>query len=138
HVRGGKRHAVSGAALFGAARGRPGEEIARPPRSMLQLQGAPALSSFRIAKLLRRLRAIEPAVSGLSAQFVHFVDLERELDARERQILGRLLTYGPRLETGGSGSGALLLVVPRAGTISPWSSKATDIAHVCELHAVRR
>ena len=106
---------------------------------MLQLPGATALSAFRIAKLVARLTPIEPAVSALDARFVHFVDLERTLTSAELAILERLLTYGPRIDAAPAESDAgQLLVVPRAGTISPWSSKATDIAHVCGLEAVRR
>jgi len=106
---------------------------------MLQLSGSPALSDFRIAKLLARLRAASPAVQQLTARYVHFVDLSRELDAPQLAILRRLLTYGPRAAAAADAEdGLLLLVVPRAGTISPWSSKATDIAQVCGLANVRR
>jgi phosphoribosylformylglycinamidine synthase len=105
---------------------------------MLQIPGAPALSFFRIAKLLDLLRAQEPAITGLDSRFVHFVDVERPLTAAETGILERLLTYGPRIEQSSDESGDLVIVVPRAGTISPWSSKATDIAKVCGLTAVRR
>ena len=105
---------------------------------MLKLPGAPALSSFRIAKLLGLLRAQEPGITGLDSRFVHFVDVERPLAERELGILQRLLTYGPRMEESGDESGEQIVVVPREGTISPWSSKATDIARVCGLDAVRR
>jgi phosphoribosylformylglycinamidine synthase len=100
---------------------------------MLEISGAPALSAFRITKLLSRLQALEPAVSALETRFVHFVDLKRALTAAEREVLERLLTYGPSLSGSVVEGGVSLLVVPRAGTISPWSSKATDIAHVCGL-----
>ena len=105
---------------------------------MLEIPGSPALSSFRITKLLDRLRALDPAVTGLTAAFVHFVDMERALSAAESDLLRRLLTYGGRAPAHARGMGRLILTVPRAGTISPWSSKATDIAHVCGLDAVRR
>jgi phosphoribosylformylglycinamidine synthase len=105
---------------------------------MLQLPGAPALSSFRIAKLLAALRASEPGITGLDSRFVHFADVARPPEDSESAILQRLLTYGPRMEESGDESGALLIVVPREGTISPWSSKATDIAHVCGLNAINR
>src|SRR5437763_653239 len=105
---------------------------------MLMISGAPALSAFRIAKLLTRLRELEPRVTGLESRFVHFADLERSLAVTEQEVLERLLTYGPRVDSSPEQSGELLLVVPREGTISPWSSKATDIAHVCGLDAVRR
>ena len=107
---------------------------------MLQLPGAPALSDFRIAKLLAGLEAREPGVTGLDARFMHFVDIERDArTSQQRQSSQRLLTYGPRSARAVHDEpGEFLLVVPRAGTISPWSSKATDIAHVCGLDAVRR
>jgi phosphoribosylformylglycinamidine synthase len=106
---------------------------------ILQILGSPALSSFRIAKLLVKLQARDPQITALVSRYVHVVDLERPLTAAERDVLERLLTYGPRTEPdNGPTGGAQMLVVPRQGTISPWSSKATDIARVCGLDAVRR
>ena len=106
---------------------------------MLQLAGAPALSAFRLAKLRARLTTLEPRVKGLDARFIHFVDVERALTAAEAGILEGLLTYGPRIEAAlKEGEGESVIVVPRPGTVSPWSSKATDIALVCGLNAVRR
>ncbi|MDB6008100.1 MAG: phosphoribosylformylglycinamidine synthase [Gammaproteobacteria bacterium] len=105
---------------------------------MLMISGAPALSAFRIAKLLTRLQELEPRTTGLESRFIHFADLERSLAAAEQEVLERLLTYGPRVDSSPEQTGELLLVVPREGTISPWSSKATDIAHVCGLDAIRR
>src|SRR5579872_6624473 len=106
---------------------------------MLEIPGAPALSAFRIAKLLDRLTALAPRVLALTARFVHFADLERPLTDAEHAVLAQLLTYGPTLpQTGGGADGAPVLIVPRAGTISPWSSKATDIVAVCGLTQVRR
>ncbi|HEY4448438.1 MAG TPA: phosphoribosylformylglycinamidine synthase [Steroidobacteraceae bacterium] len=105
---------------------------------MLQLAGPAALSTFRIAKLLERLRTLEPAVTGIAARFMHFIDLAEPLPAWGERILAELLTYGPTLPLAPDEQGEQLLVVPRAGTISPWSSKATDIAQVCGLAAVRR
>jgi phosphoribosylformylglycinamidine synthase len=104
---------------------------------MLILPGASALSSFRSGKLLTTLRDLHPGIEGLSARFVHFVDVEADLDARSYAVLARLLEYGPH-RAPPDDRGELLLVVPRPGTISPWASKATDIAHVCGLHAVQR
>ncbi|MGD8710226.1 MAG: phosphoribosylformylglycinamidine synthase, partial [Ectothiorhodospiraceae bacterium] len=104
---------------------------------MLRLIGNPALSLFRSQRLLTELRAVAPAVTAVSSRFVHFVDLNAGLDDEEMQVLERLLTYGDP-DGPGETEGALLLVVPRIGTISPWSSKATDIAHNCGLTTVRR
>jgi phosphoribosylformylglycinamidine synthase len=105
---------------------------------MLLIEGPPALSAFRIAKLLQRLSALDPAVRSLDARFVHFADLAAPLSAAQRSVLGQLLTYGPRLAPAAHPGAGRLFIVPRAGTISPWSSKATDIAHVCGLADVRR
>src|ERR1700759_1758235 len=112
---------------------------------MLQLPGARALSDFRIAKLLARLATLEPAVGALEARYLPFFDTARPLEGLDLQILQSLLTYGPRTNVAsaeatspGSPEGDTLLIVPRPGTISPWSSKATDIAPVCGLTAVRR
>ena len=104
---------------------------------VLALPGAPALSGFRLDKLLARLRLLEPVIGAIGARFVHFVALGRTLTEPERERLERLLSYGPR-DSGVPGGGEALWVVPREGTISPWSSKATDIAHVCGLEAVER
>src|ERR1019366_6859878 len=103
---------------------------------MLTLPGSQALSEFRLLRLLARLQAREPGVTAVSAQFLHFVQGSRELDALEGARLAQLLDDGglPPLR----GGPWQVLVVPRPGTISPWSSKATDIAQVCGLEAVRR
>ncbi|MBW6390816.1 phosphoribosylformylglycinamidine synthase [Billgrantia antri] len=110
---------------------------------MLELRGAPALSAFRHDKLLAALRARVPEVESLHAAYVHFVDHDGEFSGEERNLLDQLLDYGVRSESGDTRSvkdseGQLFLVVPRIGTQSPWSSKATDIAHNCGLGGVRR
>ncbi len=104
---------------------------------MLVLRGAPALSEFRLAKLLARLQGTLGRPLGLVAEHIHFADLESELSDEARAVLVRLLQYGPR-PSGREPEGRLVLAVPRPGTISPWSSKATDIAHNCGLTQVRR
>lgn len=104
---------------------------------MLILRGAPALTAFRHEKLFEQLRQKVPSVSGLYAEFAHFVKVSAALNSAEDQILTRLLTYGPSVPSQEPG-GRLFLVVPRLGTISPWSSKATDIALNCGLTQVER
>ncbi|MDT8452183.1 MAG: phosphoribosylformylglycinamidine synthase [Gammaproteobacteria bacterium] len=104
---------------------------------MLHIQGSPALSDFRLNKLLDELKARVPAVSTLASHFVHFADVFETLNEDESSILAKLLQYGPRIEDVEC-EGALFLVTPRAGTISPWSSKATDIAHNCNLNKILR
>jgi phosphoribosylformylglycinamidine synthase len=113
--------------------------------TMLQLAGPAAETAFRLAKLRERLEERVPAIRDVAARFVHYVHLERALDARERTVLDALLAYGAP----GSGEAcderreaaySALYVVPRLGTISPWASKATDIARSCALpvHRVER
>ena len=117
---------------------------------LLVLRGGEALAPPRLGRLLARVRARVPAVQGLDAHFVHFVALDAPLAAASRERLDRLLgtcavarpnpdrSPASSGEFAAAGQGALLLVVPRLGTISPWSSKATDIAHICGIGAVRR
>ncbi|QNH07905.1 phosphoribosylformylglycinamidine synthase [Pseudomonas sp. B11D7D] len=104
---------------------------------MLILRGAPALSAFRHGKLLEQLTSKVPAVTGLYAEFAHFADVTGVLSADEEQVLARLLKYGPSVPVQ-EPSGKLFLTIPRFGTISPWSSKASDIARNCGLAKVQR
>src|SRR5688572_27486859 len=107
---------------------------------MLRLSGCSALSPFRRERLLAGL----PEVHGLHAEYQHFVALERELDGAELALLRQLLEYGPR-EAGSEARAAAdaelgpcdVIVAPRLGTVSPWASKATEIARMCGLSAVR-
>src|SRR5689334_25130374 len=110
---------------------------------IVKLPGRTALSDFRIAKLLHQVRTHAPEASAIRTQFWHLVKLKRPLSATEGKVLSSLLTYGPALEStavfaAGQSSEQAVLVVPRLGTISPWASKATDIAHRCGLDAVER
>ena len=92
-------------------------------------EGASALSDFRIAQLLPRLAAISPLILGISARFVHLVATTEPLQDGQKQTLSALLTYGEPYT--GVVDGPLIVVSPRIGTVSPWASKATDIAHNC-------
>ena len=103
---------------------------------LIRLRGRSALSAFRRNKLLQNLAPDLPAVR-FDAEYWHFVLLRQELSRSEHARLERILTYGPTA-TPGISEGTLLLAVPRIGTISPWSSKATDIAHHCGLDKVER
>ncbi|HBY86172.1 MAG TPA: hypothetical protein DEO86_09875, partial [Colwellia sp.] len=96
------------------------------------LRGAPALSDFRVKKLLAQCEQLQLPVNDIYAEFAHFAQLNEELSASEENVLQQLLTYGPTIEEH-QPAGLFLLVTPRPGTISPWSSKSTDIAHNCGL-----
>ena len=104
---------------------------------MPQLRGGPALSEFRSHKLLEQIRERVPEVVRLAAVFLHVAELEERLSGDEQALLERLLEYGPQRQDEVP-DGFNLVVVPRPGTISPWSSKATDIIHNCGLSKVRR
>lgn len=99
-------------------------------------QGIAALTDIKQTELLRRLQGIDPSVTAVKAEFIHFVDIETELSDDDETQLLQLLQYGSRYD--GDETGELFLVVPRLGTISPWSSKATDIAHNTGLTQVER
>ncbi len=104
---------------------------------MLELSGQPALSNFRVAKLTRSLKRVDERVESLQACYVYFVSTNKDLSREERSRLDALLLSGEqpaRLKKGAK----TLFVVPRPGTISPWSSKATDIARACDIEAVDR
>ncbi|SUC01819.1 phosphoribosylformylglycinamidine synthase [Proteus vulgaris] len=101
------------------------------------LRGSPALSAFRINKLLTQCQENDLPVQGIYAEFVHFAKVEGQLSEDDHIKLSQLLHYGPSL-TEHEPIGEMRVVTPRPGTISPWSSKATDIAHNCGLSKVVR
>ncbi len=103
---------------------------------MLKLRGANALTNFRRAKLLKTIKQKIKTVEDIQAEYLHFIDTNKQLTSSEEDTLSKLLEYGHRLQS--RPKGVLLLVVPRFGTISPWSSKATDIIHNCGLGHVAK
>ena len=98
-------------------------------------EGGNALSDFRIQQLLPKLAQMSPHIQGLAARFVHLVATEQPLQGDQQQTLAALLAYGEPYS--GPADGPVIVVSPRLGTVSPWASKATDIAHNCGL-SVRR
>jgi len=105
---------------------------------MLILRGAPALSRFRKNRLLSQCQELCPEVSDIYGQYIHFAELSVDsLSESQLSILEQILVYGPSRESEEDYE-HINLVVPRPGTISPWSSKATDIAHNCGLSMVNR
>ncbi|AXO17941.1 TPA: phosphoribosylformylglycinamidine synthase [Providencia stuartii] len=101
------------------------------------LRGSPALSAFRIARLLVLFAEKQLPVTDIYAEYMHFAELSAPLSESEQGKLRSLLKYGPSLAEH-EPFGKLILVTPRPGTISPWASKATDIAHNCGLSQVER
>jgi phosphoribosylformylglycinamidine synthase len=106
----------------------------------LILEGGNALSEFRVQQLLPSLQAHCPEIKGLTGQYLHLVASLDPLDLAHQNVLKQLLTYGEPFETKASIDSQaciFIYVSPRLGTVSPWASKATDIAHNCGLK-VRR
>lgn len=104
----------------------------------LHFEGGNALSEFRARALLARLQAAVPRITGVAARHVHWVSFDTPPAAAARDKLAALLDYGDRYA--GPTDGDLVVVMPRLGTVSPWASKATDIARNCglDLHRVER
>ncbi|GAB1386738.1 phosphoribosylformylglycinamidine synthase [Melaminivora sp.] len=102
---------------------------------IISLEGGNALTPFRAQQLLPALAAIHPKISAIDARFVHLVAQEGAPDAASLSRLTALLAYGDPYQ--GAADGLGIYVTPRLGTVSPWASKATDIAHNCGL-PVRR
>jgi phosphoribosylformylglycinamidine synthase len=110
---------------------------------MLIVPGRAALSAAKQLRALAKGRAACPGLRGLTARWMHLVTAERPLSAAEAAQLGEMLAYGPvddgpSVSPAGSVETMTFFVTPRIGTTSPWSSKATDIAHVCGLVAITR
>ena len=105
------------------------------PQHLFHFEGGNALSAFRAQALLPRLQAVNPRITAVHARHVHWVWSDHALAGAEHDKLEALLRYGDPYE--GPADGTLLVVAPRLGTVSPWASKATDIAHNCGL-AIRR
>ncbi len=126
---------AAGAARFTASRH-------RRPRTVTQhihfFEGGNALSDFRVRQLLPRLQAVDSRISTISARFVHLAAFDAEPGDSERAQMAGLLRYGEPATN--DSAGVVIIVSPRLGTVSPWASKATDIARNCglSLHRVER
>jgi phosphoribosylformylglycinamidine synthase len=103
---------------------------------MLILPGSSALSVFRTQGLLSQLQELDASIIGISGRFMHFVDTNGTPAQDDLHRLNELLTYGEPFS--GAAEGEEFVVIPRFGTISPWASKATDIAHNCGMAAIKR
>ena len=103
---------------------------------MLILPGSNALSVFRTKRLLSQLQVADPSVVGVTGRYLHFVDSSAALTQDDTARLDALLTYGDPFS--GNAEGDEFVIIPRFGTISPWASKATDIAHNCGMAHIKR
>ncbi|MEX8495463.1 phosphoribosylformylglycinamidine synthase, partial [Sphaerotilus sp.] len=107
-------------------------------KHLQHFEGGNALSAFRAQALLPRLQAVSARIVDVSARHVHWVWSDAALERADLDKLSALLTYGDAYTA--KPEGELIVVMPRLGTLSPWASKATDIAHNCgaTLHRVER
>ena len=111
-------------------------DIGNPSALILQLPGLPAWSGFRLERKLKTLRESGPGIRMLHSRYHYFIHCSGPLTAAQQSRLAALLPGGdsaPEVP-----HEAHFFVVPRAGTISPWSSKATDIAHACGFRKIGR
>ena len=104
---------------------------------MIVKEGPASHSPFKLESLLRRLLSIDQNITGLGARFIHFIDSKNDLGEEQDRILDSILEYGPNWPFGAD-EGFKIFTLPRFGTTSPWSSKATDIAKVCGLSSIER
>ncbi|OZA43143.1 MAG: phosphoribosylformylglycinamidine synthase [Hydrogenophilales bacterium 17-61-76] len=105
--------------------------------SIVSLPGSAALSAFRLDKIRQEAAQAGIKLGELSARYWHFLELDGELDAAATQLLDQALDYGVPADSPAADA-VQCLVTPRAGTISPWSSKATDILKNSGLAGLRR
>ncbi len=99
-------------------------------------QGISALGAFKIKILQATISEAQPGLKLLGAEFVHFSDLNAALTDKETSHLNHLLSYSQNLSINNAVSS--IVIIPRLGTISPWSSKATDIMHLCDMTQIKR
>jgi phosphoribosylformylglycinamidine synthase len=109
--------------------------VTSTPQHLTHFEGGNALSAFRAAATLPRLQAVQSRITAIAARHVHWVCSDAPLQREQQDKLAGLLRCGDPYA--GPGDGTLIVVAPRLGTVSPWASKATDIAHNCGA-AIRR
>lgn len=105
---------------------------------MIEILGRSCLSAFQLEKLYKQLQQVSKKITAIDGRFVHLLDVQDALNSDEQAKLDQLLAYGPKSTQNADFNGDLkLYVIPRLGTISPWSSKATDIVHNCGLKKIK-
>ena len=104
---------------------------------MIVKEGPASHSPFKLESLLRRLQSIDQNIDDLGARFIHLIDSKNDPDEEQDRILDSILEYGPDWPFG-TDEGFKVFTLPRFGTTSPWSSKATDIAKVCGLNSIEK
>ncbi len=104
---------------------------------MIVKEGPASHSPFKLESLLKRLQSIDQDIVGLGARFIHLIDSKNDPDEEQEQILDSILEYGPDWPFG-TDEGFKVFTLPRFGTTSPWSSKATDIKALRDIVLVMK
>ena len=104
---------------------------------MIVKEGPASHSPFKLESLLTRLQSIDENITGLGARFIHLIDSKEELNQKQDEVLESILEYGPNWPFG-INDGFKIFILPRFGTTSPWSSKASDILKVCGLTSIEK
>lgn len=102
---------------------------------MIQLLGTNALSAFQLQQLINQLQQVCADIDSLDCRYVYFIDAEQHLASEQVDVLQQLLQAEMAFTISAQ---SYFITIPRVGTISPWASKATDIAHECGLTTVKR
>ena len=106
-------------------------------QEIIHIAGGPAYSKFRKEKLLEKLQTVNPQIKDIHSEYLHIVWCEKKIAASEKDTLERILHYGPKAQVLDFKDNSII-TIPRPGTISPWASRATDIANHCGLYDIKR
>ena len=106
-------------------------------QEIIHIAGGSAFSKFRKEKLLGKLQTVNPQIKDIHSEYLHLVWCEKKINASEKDTLEKILHYGPKAQALDFKKNSII-AIPRPGTISPWASRATDIANHCGLHDVKR
>ena len=106
-------------------------------QEIIHIAGGPAYSKFRKEKLLEKLQTVNPQIKDIHSEYLHIVWCEKKIAASEKDTLEKILHYGPKAQVLDFKDNSII-TIPRPGTISPWASRATDIANHCGLHDIKR
>ena len=106
-------------------------------QEIIHIAGGPAFSKFRKEKLLGKLQTVNPKIKDIHSEYLHLVWCEKKINASEKDTLEKILHYGPKAQALDFKQNSII-TIPRPGTISPWASRATDIANHCGLHDIKR
>ena len=106
-------------------------------QEIIHIAGGPAYSKFRKEKLLEKLQTVNPQIKYIHSEYLHIVWCEKKIAASEKDTLEKILHYGPKAQVLDFKDNSII-TIPRPGTISPWASRATDIANHCGLYDIKR